>query len=75
MVWALLADFADIQRCWPGPAGLASYQADGWIELLEDDRCRLNYRGEFTAWPDRDQEAEAFLCGAYALMFSGLNQT
>jgi len=128
MVWALLADFADIELWWPTddevvmiervelegegvgqirhiynrgfstavserldyqdpenlsyklsivgdrPAGLLSYQATGWIEPLPDDRCRLNYRGEFTTLPGQAQEAEAFLRAAYALMFKGLAQ-
>ncbi len=128
MVWALLADFADIERWWPTddgavmiervelegegvgqirhiynrgfsaavserldyqdpenltyklsivgdrPAGLISYQATGWIVPLPGDRCRLNYRGEFTTQPDRTREAEVFLRAAYALMFKGLGQ-
>lgn len=128
MVWALLADFADIEQWWPTddetvmiervelegegigqtrhiynrgfstavserldyqdpesltyklsivgdrPAGLLSYQATGWIVPLPGERCRLNYRGEFTTLPDQAQEAEAFLLAAYGLMFKGLGQ-
>ncbi|MEH6386834.1 MULTISPECIES: SRPBCC family protein [Pseudomonas] len=129
MVWALLADFANIEGWWPTddetvmierveiegegigqirhiynqgfplavserldyldpdslnyklsivgdrPAGLLYYQANGWIDVLPGNRCRLNYRGEFTAKPGHAEEAEAFLRAAYALMFKGLNQT
>ncbi|MFC3608822.1 SRPBCC family protein [Stutzerimonas tarimensis] len=57
------------------PAGLTGYQATGRIEPMGDDSCRLHYRGEFTVQPGRAQEAEAFLRGAYALMFKGLEQT
>ncbi len=57
------------------PAGLRSYQATGRIEQLPGERSRLNYCGEFSTEPGREAEAEAFLRGAYALMFKGLAQT
>ena len=57
------------------PAGITAYQAHGRIEPLAADRCRLHYRGEFTTQPGRGHEAEAFLRGAYALMFRGLEQS
>lgn len=128
MVWALLADFADIEKWWPSddetvmiervelegegigqirhiynrgfsmavserldyqdpesltyklsivgdrPVGILSYQATGWITALSDAQCRLSYRGEFATQPGQAKEAEAFLRGAYALMFRGLAQ-
>lgn len=57
------------------PAGLLSYQATGRIESLPGERSRLHYSSEFTTEPGREAEAEAFLRGAYALMFKGLVQT
>ncbi|MNZ34311.1 Polyketide cyclase / dehydrase and lipid transport [compost metagenome] len=56
------------------PAGLLSYQATGRIERLPGERSQLHYCGEFSTEPGREAEAEAFLRGAYALMFKGLAQ-
>lgn len=57
------------------PAGLLGYQATGRIEPLEGGRCRLHYHSEFSTEPGREAEARAFLDGAYALMFKGLEAT
>lgn len=54
------------------PAGLTSYQATGRIEPLPGNRCRLNYKGEFTTESGQPEAGETFLRGAYALMFKGL---
>jgi uncharacterized protein YndB with AHSA1/START domain len=54
------------------PAGILSYQATGRIEALAGNHSRLHYTAEFTAQSARTAEAEAFLSGAYALMFKGL---
>lgn len=54
------------------PAGLTAYQATGRIEPLPGGRSRLNYHSEFATESGRPDDAEAFLRGAYDLMFMGL---
>jgi uncharacterized protein YndB with AHSA1/START domain len=54
------------------PAGITAYQATGRIEALAPARSRLNYRAEFSTGAADPAAAEAFLRGAYALMFKGL---
>jgi len=54
------------------PAGLTFYQAVGQVVDLPGNRCRLDYRGEFTTHSGQPEEAHAFLAEAYRLMFVGL---
>ncbi|GAB3114257.1 SRPBCC family protein [Aestuariicella hydrocarbonica] len=56
------------------PAGLTRYQATGTLSQLSEHGSRLSYHSEFQTEPGREQEARAFLSGAYALMFEGLRQ-
>lgn len=56
------------------PAGIVQYQATGQLTPLEEGGCRISYRGEFEAKPGSEEEARAFLEGAYALMLSGLGE-
>ncbi len=56
------------------PAGLLRYRATGRIEPFEQGGCRIRYHGEFEAEPGREDEARAFLQGAYGLMLRGLEQ-
>ncbi len=57
------------------PAGLTQYQATGSLEPLPQGGTRIHYRGEFETTPGNEEGARAFLLGAYALMFEGLEQT
>jgi uncharacterized protein YndB with AHSA1/START domain len=55
------------------PAGLLHYQATGKLTVLDDGGCRLTYDSEFIAEEGREDEARAFLLGAYELMYIGLD--
>ena len=55
------------------PAGLLHYQATGKLSVLENGGCRLTYDSEFIAEDGREDEARAFLLGAYELMYLGLD--
>lgn len=56
------------------PAGILSYEATGTLTPLEGGQVRLTYHSEFTTEPGQEAGARAFLEGAYALMYSGLEQ-
>lgn len=56
------------------PAGLVQYQATGQVTVLNEHQCRLTYHSEYTVEPGYQDEARAFLLGAYQLMFTGLEQ-
>lgn len=55
------------------PAGLLHYQATGKLSVLDNGSCRLTYDSEFIAEEGREDEARAFLLGAYELMYMGLD--
>jgi uncharacterized protein YndB with AHSA1/START domain len=55
------------------PAGLLHYQATGKLTILDDGACRLTYDSEFIAEEGREDEARAFLLGAYELMYLGFD--
>jgi len=55
------------------PAGLLHYQATGKLTILDAGGCRLTYDSEFLAEPGGEDEAKAFLLGAYDLMYQGLD--
>ena len=55
------------------PAGLLHYQAMGKLTTLDDSGCRLTYDSEFLAEAGGDDDAKAFLLGAYELMYQGLD--
>ncbi len=55
------------------PAGLLHYQATGKLTELDDGGCRLTYDSEFVAQEGGDDEARAFLLGAYELMYQGFD--
>ncbi len=55
------------------PAGLLHYQAKGQLTDLDDGSCRLTYDSEFEAEEGREEEAKAFLLGAYELMYLGMD--
>ena len=55
------------------PAGLLHYQATGKLTALDDGGCRLTYDSEFLAESGGDDDAKAFLLGAYELMYQGLD--
>ena len=55
------------------PAGLLHYQAMGKLTTLDDGGCRLTYDSEFLAEAGGDDDAKAFLLGAYELMYQGLD--
>lgn len=56
------------------PAGLRHYRATGRIRVLADGRTRVEYQGEFETETGEENQAREFLQGAYALMFTGLEQ-
>ena len=55
------------------PAGLLHYQAKGQLTVLDNGGCRLTYDSEFIAEEGREEEAKAFLLGAYELMYLGFD--
>ncbi|MGK0499707.1 MAG: hypothetical protein ACJAYG_001349 [Oceanicoccus sp.] len=55
------------------PAGLLHYQARATLTELDDGGCRLTYDSEFLAEKGREEEARAFLQGAYDLMYIGMD--
>ena len=55
------------------PAGLLHYQATGKLTELDNGGCRLTYDSEFLAEEGREDEAKAFLLGAYELMYLGFD--
>ena len=55
------------------PAGLLHYQATGKLTALDDGGCRLTYDSEFLAEQGGEDDAKAFLLGAYELMYLGLD--
>ncbi|SDN82893.1 SRPBCC family protein [Pseudomonas jinjuensis] len=56
------------------PAGILDYQATGRIEILSGGGSRLHYHSDYSVERGREEEAEAFLRGAYGLMFRGLEK-
>lgn len=56
------------------PAGIREYLATGQLHPRGDGTCGISYVGEVEAEAGREEEAEAFLRGAYNLMFDGLQE-
>jgi|TARA_B110000090_G_scaffold84323_1_gene95921 uncharacterized protein YndB with AHSA1/START domain len=55
------------------PAGLLHYQATGKLTELDNGGCRLTYDSEFRAEQGGEDDAKAFLLGAYELMYLGFD--
>lgn len=54
------------------PVGITAYVAEGHVETLDADRCRIHYRALVTTGPGLEDRVARALQRTWALMFGGL---
>ena len=56
------------------PLGLTGYVAEGQLQELAPDRCRIDYRAHFSVAADREDSVRKALLKSWTLMFQGLER-